>query len=178
MNTALSFYSLVAPVAYLTAVLILSQVLDMFAKMTIIAFLYKKFTILEKSNPSLSPTGPALITRRMPFIVSTAYVLLGEFTGCYLLYTEQLYDITNALYNLFTTGDLALVSLDFYVVYLLYGMKRGNPEARVILYRIIVLIVIEAAIKTATIFLFQTGLDPYWFYYMVSFPFTLILYVR
>lgn len=118
-----------------------------------------------------------MITRRTPFLVATTYVLLGECTVCYLIYTSKTYDITNALYILFTSGDLALVSLDVYVVSLLYGMKKENSEARVILYRIIAVIAIGAVIKAATIFLFQTGSDPYWFYYMVSFPFSLILYV-
>lgn len=87
-----------------------------------------------------------------------------------------LFEVSNPLYVIFTTGDLALVVNDVYVVIQLYLVKKQNPVSRKILHRLGIVMTLGATMKAATAPLFLTHLDPNWFYYLVTFPFSLILY--
>jgi hypothetical protein len=69
-----------------------------------------------------------------------------------------------------------LIAIDLYVVVQLYTVKKKNPESKAILNRLAAVILIGAIMKAATAFLFLLELDPFWFYYLITFNLSLILY--
>lgn len=102
---------------------------------------------------------------------------------CY--YISFLTQISNPAYVVITTGELALISIDLYVVLQLYFIKKENPESQVILNRLAAVMfmgsnrfsnVLGAIMKATAAFLFLLEKDPYWFYYLITFNLSLILY--
>lgn len=181
---------------HLVVLLVITQTFDVLSKLCVLVFLYKKFEIIgkvllcnryhtEKSNTSNSKTHFSMFIRRIPFILSAIYLVVADIIASWMFTEGLLFEISNPLYVIVTSAELALVVLDIYgicfptnilVVLQLYVMKRDNPESKTILFRIAFVIGISALMKAATVFLFQLNLDPYWSYYMTTFPFALILY--
>ncbi|KAL3899455.1 MAG: hypothetical protein SGCHY_002029 [Lobulomycetales sp.] len=162
MNAVLSYASFSTNPTHLAALLVSTMFFDVGSKLLVLAFLYKKFEIVEKSNSSISKTALAKALRRIPFVLSALYLVASGVIASWMFAEGLLFEITDPKYIVLTSAELALVILDIYVVLQLYVLKRGNPDSQVILFRIAFVIGISALMKAATVVLFWLDLDPFW----------------
>jgi hypothetical protein len=89
----------------------------------------------------------AKFLRRIPFIFAVIYCSAGEVIASWMFSEGLLFDISNPGYIVITTGELALIGIDLYVVLQLYMVKRNNPESQGILFRLAFVILLGIDLK-------------------------------
>jgi hypothetical protein len=147
--------------------------MDVAAKLLIVGFLYIKFWCI---SPKKSMMSYALA--HVPFGFSVLYILVGFGVITYMIMDPkgQLFDTSNPNFFWIASGELPIAFLDIFIAVKVFLMKRGSAKAQILLWKLIGIISVGIAMKIATVCLFMLGFDPYWFFYLVVFPISALIY--
>lgn len=122
----------------------------------------------------------------LPFAFSIMYICVGFGVITWMILEGALFD-TSSISHIYTnhtdphffwiaSGEMPIAMLDVYLALKVYFLRQGSRRSQVILGKLIGIIAVGVAMKIATVILFLTGNDPYWFFYLVVFPMSALLY--
>jgi hypothetical protein len=141
------------------------------AKLLIVVFLYIKFWCISPKNSTMSYT-----IAHIPFAFSIFYILIGFGVVIKMILTQQLFDTSNPNFFWIASGELPIAILDIYIAVKVFMMKRGSQKVRILLWKLVGIIAVGISMKIATVCMFMLGKDPFWYFYLVVFPVSALIY--